>query len=290
MKKNFSVFYILLAGILWGTMGIWVRFYNNAGFDSMELVTIRAFVSLFIFGIYLLFKDNQLFRIKLKDIWIFFGSGILCFIGFAFLYFNTIEQSTLAIAAVLLYTSPIFVMLFSALLFKEKLNKMKIFSLVLAFCGCIFVSGVLNENSNITTAAFFMGLGSGLGYGLYSIFTRYGLNRFNTVTVTFFTFVFASIGCLFICDMPSLINKIIVDKLILFSILFGIITSVLPYFLYNLGLKNTETGKAAIIACIEPVTATIFSIAVYHERFDIFMLSGILLVLAAIFLLNKKNA
>jgi len=57
MKKNFSVFYILLAGILWGTMGIWVRFYNNAGFDSMELVTIRAFVSLFIFGIYLLFKD-----------------------------------------------------------------------------------------------------------------------------------------------------------------------------------------------------------------------------------------
>lgn len=289
MKSKLPVLCIISAGILWGTMGLWVRYFNSSGFSSMELVAIRALVSLVIFGIYLFIKDKRLFRISLNNTWIFFGSGIICFIGFAFLYFNTISHSTLAIAAILLYTSPIFVMLFSALLFKERLTVRKIFSLLLAFIGCILVSGIVKGDNNITFTGFLMGIGSGLGYGLYSIFTRYGLNKYDTLTVTFYTFVFAAFGCTLICDIPDLVHRIIDQEILIISILFGIITSVLPYFLYNLGLRNTETSKAAIIACIEPVTATVFSITVFHEAFSLTMLSGIIFVLSAIAILNLKH-
>ena len=289
MKIGKAQLLILTAGILWGTLGLFVRFFNNYSFSSQELVSIRAASSLIIFAVYIFIKDKNLFRIKIKDIWIFFGSGIISFIGFNVLYINTISLSSLSIAAVLLYTSPIFVMLFSALLFKEKLTVKKIISLLLAFSGSVLVSGIFNGDGGISTLGFIMGLGSGLGYGLYSIFTRYGLNRYNTITVTFYTFLFAVVGCFFTTDFSLLLSKINTPLLAVTSVSFGIVTCVFPYILYNLGLRQTETGQAAIIACIEPVTATLFSAFILKEPFDFIMLIGILLVISAIIILNSHS-
>jgi drug/metabolite transporter (DMT)-like permease len=71
-----------------------------------------------------------------------------------------------------------------------------------------------------------------------------------------------------------------------FSVLCGLITTVIPYITYNFGLAGVETGKAAIIASIEPVVATLIGVFVFHENLTTGNVIGIALVLAAIVMCN----
>ena len=132
-KKIVAGFLILLAGILWGCMGLFVRPLNEKGMTSWDIVFIRASLTTFFMAILLLVRDRKLFRIKLKDLWCFLGTGLLSIVFFNMCYFKEITIAPLSIAAILLYTAPAFVMILSAFLFKEKLTKVKLLVLVLSF-------------------------------------------------------------------------------------------------------------------------------------------------------------
>ena len=69
----------------------------------------------------------------------------------------------------------------------------------------------------------------------------------------------------------------------------GLVTCYLPYFLYTYGLTGLETGKASILASVEPVVATLIGILVFHETLTPVAVVGILLVLSAVVLLNLKS-
>ena len=116
--KKVAPFLVLLSGCLWGSMGLFVRKLTQAGLSSLEIVGIRAFSTVILMGIALLILNRSLFRIKLKDVWCFVGTGICSILLFNYCYFTAINITSLSIAAVLLYTAPAFVMLMSYVLFK----------------------------------------------------------------------------------------------------------------------------------------------------------------------------
>ena len=120
--KKLSAFYVLLAGSLWGFMGLLVRTLNAEGLGSMEICFVRGFVTFVVMLSGLLAIDRKALRIKLKDIWCFVGTGACSVAFFNFCYFKTMTLTSLSVAAVLLYTAPAFVLLMSAFLFKEKLS------------------------------------------------------------------------------------------------------------------------------------------------------------------------
>ena len=60
----------------------------------------------------------------------------------------------------------------------------------------------------------------------------------------------------------------------------------LPYLLYTYGLSGTEIGKAAVMASTEPVVATLVGIVLYHEKLTLSGALGVILVVAAIVVLN----
>ena len=86
MKKLAPIF-ILLAGALWGSMGIFVRRYNAHDMSSMEIVALRAVVTVVMMFVFLMIYNRKLLKIKLKDIWCFIGTGLLSIIFFNFCYF-----------------------------------------------------------------------------------------------------------------------------------------------------------------------------------------------------------
>ena len=69
----------------------------------------------------------------------------------------------------------------------------------------------------------------------------------------------------------------------------AIVTAVVPYLAYTKGLQTTEASRAAILATVEPVVATVLGALVYRERLSLPAFFGILSVLAAIVLLNAKG-
>ena len=163
-KRNIGPLLIILAGIFWGSMGIFVRKLGTYGFSSAQIVSIRVTLAAVAFSILLAVKDRAGFRISLKDLPLFLGLGFGSILFFTVCYFTAITMMPLSTAAILLYTSPIWIMLMTVLFFREKLTVRKLIALALAFAGCVLVSGISGEG--MTPAGLLVGLGSGFGYGL----------------------------------------------------------------------------------------------------------------------------
>ncbi|MBQ7152875.1 MAG: EamA family transporter [Clostridia bacterium] len=288
MKKSLYALLILLAGCMWGTMGLYVRHLTAAGMTSMQISWIRSIGSCLLFALILLIKDRSLFRFRLRDIWCFLGTGIASVTVFNYCYFQTINLTSLSVAAILLYTAPVIVMLLSAPLFKEKLTPKKLIALAATMAGCVLVTGVLTSAPVLNPLGILTGLMAGFGYALYSIFSRYAMNRgYHTLTINFYTFCFSALALTPLAGLPGLFGIIREGQAPwLWIVLLILIASVGPYLLYTLGLTETENGKAAILASTEPVMAAFLGIVVFHEAMDWMTLCGIAFVLGAIVLLN----
>jgi len=288
--KRFPMLMIILAGVLWGSMGLFVRRLNAVGLESMQIVQLRALEASIVLLVILLVRDRRGLVIRLKDLWCFLGTGICSIVFFNYCYFTAIKITSLSIAAVLLYTSPIWIMLLSRLLFGEELTRRKVLALGLTFVGCALVTGVADSGGMASPIGILAGLGAGLGYALYSIFGRYALERgYSSLTITFYTFLVAFVESLFLTDIRDVIPVAFGNLTIsAISVGLGIFCTVLPFLFYTIGLTGVENGKASIYASVEPVTATILGVAVYHEGMTMGNVVGVILVIAALVLLNKK--
>ncbi len=282
---------IILAGCFWGSMGIFVRRLGTYGFSSIQIVSIRLTLAAIIFALVLFIKDRSGFTILLKDILLFLGLGFGSILFFTICYFTAITMMPLSTAAILLYTSPVWIMLMSVLFFHEKMDKKKLAALILAFAGCVLVSGISGEG--MTIIGLLIGLGSGIGYGLYSILGTIALRRYSSYTVTTYTFIFAAIGSWFISRPADMFHKFSNTEdlgfLIFFCFLTALITAVIPFLAYTLGLENVEASKAGIIATIEPMVATMIGVIVFSEPLTIMSGIGILMILSAVVILNMKK-
>ena len=290
-KRNIGPALILLAGCFWGSMGIFVRRLADYGFSSIQIVAIRVTLAALVFCILLFIKDPSGFRISLKDIPLFLGLGFGSILFFTVCYFTAITMMPLSTAAILLYTSPIWIMLMSVLFFREKLTGRKLLALVLAFAGCVLVSGISGEG--MTLPGLLVGLGSGIGYGLYSILGTVALRRYSPYTVTTYTFVFAALGSWLICRPAEMLAKFAaapnLPGLVFFCVLTALVTAVIPFLAYTLGLQTVEASRAGILATVEPLVATLIGVAVFSEPLTLLSGLGILLILAAVVLLNGKT-
>ena len=274
----------IFAGVLWGTISVFLKNLSSSGLSLIQITACRAVFSSFFLFVYFLVKDKNLLKIKLKDIWMFVGTGVVSLTFFSLCYFSTILESGASIAVILLYTSPIFILLLSAILFKEKITKIKLFALILTFVGCIFVTGIGGEN-HLSAKGLFIGLCAGFGYALYSIFSRFALKKYKPLTVTFYTFVFSSISLLPFCNIVEICSSFS-EKSLLFLIGIALICTVLPYIFYTFGLSGLETGKAAILVTVEPLVGSLIGIFVWKENLDMLKLIGIIMIFIAVILIN----
>ncbi len=288
IKENLSGLMVLIAGSLWGTISIFTKSLTEGyGFSATEVVMLRALSCFLTVGLVILFKDRSLFKIKLKDFWMFLGSGIASIAFFNFCYFTAINLVGASTASVLLYTSPVFVMLMSAVFFKERITLIKVASMFLAFCGCVMV---LAKGLNINIPGIAFGVMSGFGYALYSIFGKFAANKkYSSLTITFYSFLIAFLFLAPLCNYNNMARCFAVDCFsYIWVILTGVIVTALPYFLYTKGIENIENSKAIIIASIEPVVATVTGFLCFGQRITLLAFCGIITVIFSIALMNRK--
>lgn len=290
--KKYAPLLIIAAGSCWGAIGIFVRELNSFGVESMQIVEVRAIIALAAIGVSLFLYDKDLFKIKLKHMWCFVGNGFIGIVFFNFCYFLTIKAASLSVAAVLLYTAPIFVMIFSAILFKEQITRIKVIALTLAFIGCTLVSGIFDGSAVLNTKGFVIGICAGLGYALYTVFNRYALNYgYSSLTVQFYTFFFAVVTGAIFTDFGQVGDAIATEgfSAILVMIGIGLICTAVPNVLYTSGLKYIDNGKTSVMASIEPVMAIVFGIVLFGEIPTPLAAVGMVLSLCAIILVNYEK-
>ena len=196
MQEQKSAFLVLAAGTLWGLISLFVHMLSDCGMQSLPIVCFRNVLAALILGIWLAIRNPGLLKIRLRDCWMFLGTGVVSIALFNYCYFVTLQHASVAVSVLLLYTSPVFVMLFARLLFGEPLTRRKLTALVMTVFGCACVTGVFSEAQHLPLIYLLTGLGSGLFYGLYSIFGKKALARYSTETVTFYTFAVAAAATL----------------------------------------------------------------------------------------------
>lgn len=281
-------FLIALAGVLWGTLTLIFKALDAAGITALQAVFVRnGFAALILWTVLGIRKPSALKLKRPAHLLYFVGTGMVSLAFFSACYFICIAEAGVGIAALLLYTAPAFIMLLSAPLFKEKITTRKLCALGMTIFGCGLVTGAFTGTMTLTPYALLIGLCSGLGYALYTIFGKYALRHYDSLTITSYTVLFAALGVLPFCDLGGAVSILVSDPpLLLAGAASAVLCTIIPYLSYTKGLTAVEGGKASIIASVEPVVAAIIGFAFFDEGMPPAKLIGMALVLCAILLLN----
>ena len=267
---------IMAAACLWGFIGWFSYVLMFYGFSPLQVTAVRTVIGAVFMTVLLLIRSPQLLKIRLRDIWMFIGTGIISVVLFNLFYLITFSLSSLSVAVMLLYTAPVFVMLLSLLLFKERLTFSKILALCSTILGCLFLSGILSGGWQCSPEAFLTGILSGFGYALYSIFSKYALKKYNSATISVWTFYLASLPLLPFCQPDVMLSCFIyIPDTALAAAGISILCTVLPYLLYTYGLKYVEAGYASILAMLEPVVGCLIGLTVLGESFTTAKAAGL---------------
>lgn len=283
--------FIIVGASCWGFIGLFTKHLYGAGCFAVQVAFLRSFIAALLLWLFLLIFDRDKLKIKLRDLWMFFGTGVLSLVLFSVMYFKTQQETTLSVAAVLLYTAPCFVILMSAVFFKEKITGRMLIALVLAVAGCVCTTGLIESLmtgsvGRLSVAGILTGIGSGFGYALYSIFANVALKKYSSITVTAYTFMFSALALLPFCVGTGLFSLLEKPEVWKNAIGIAVFSTILPYALYTLGLKYTEPGKASVMAFSEPVVATLIGVFVFREAMTAGGVAGIMLIFLSILLLN----
>ena len=196
----FAMVCILIAGSLWGCLGLFNRHLSALGIAPETVVMLRNLGACLILGLIFLVYDRSIFRIRLRHLPIFLCSGLISILFFTLCYFRSQQVSSLAVAAILLYTAPTFVVILSALLWKDRITKRKLAALVLAFLATSVYFGLMAAYGATTHKDLsgwgpklmmalvallitgFVGMLFGMGFGSTVLYSGIGLVVFMLLT------------------------------------------------------------------------------------------------------------
>lgn len=295
MKKIINLFPVL-AGICWGSAGIFVRELQAAGLSNFTIIFGRLTMTVILVGLYMLIKDRKLFHLNKKDIPVVAFTGILGF-GLMNIFYNySIQYLSLSLAAVLLCTAPVYVIIFGAIFFKERITPLKIACMLAVLFGCLLMTGVI-ETGHLQWSVF--GIVVGVLCSLSNAVCTIGCNEasgvrgIHPVTLLFYNSLFALIPMPFIADFGELTTYIAADPVKGIGIFFmnSLIASLLPNLFFNIAFIYMESGVVSILASgAEPTSALIFGILIFSEIPTLPGFIGMVIVIGAIIVLtNSKN-
>lgn len=289
--KTKAFIYIIVAGILWGTSGIFVHYLAPFGFTSLQMTAVRGLVAFICLSLFALIRDRSLFKIKKPiELLVFAGLGVSLFLT-ASCYYTSMQMTSVSTAVVLMYMSPVYVMIFSVLFMGEKFSKLKLVSVVSMIVGCCLVSGIIG-GIKFDLVGILIGFSSGLAYAAYNILVKVAVQRGNRpISVTIYNFLFMTVVAMAVSKPWQIVTTAATAPLKTIPLLIGlgIATSVLPYLLLTLSMRDLPAGTASALSIVEPMAATVFSVVLFDEKLGLVSAVGIVLILAAVFMLGKAE-
>ena len=289
MKKR-AFIYIIIAGIMWGTSGIFVKLLSPYGLDTLQITSLRGLVSALAMCVFVLVADRSKFKITLPELALLLGSGVSLYLTGA-CYFTSMQMTSISTAVVLMYTAPVLVMIYSVAFLGERLTKLKLVSVACMLVGCAFVAGVIG-GLKFDLVGIIFGAASGLAYAAYNVLTKIQMSRgVSPRTAVIYNFLFMSTIAVAV-SRPWETAAVVASEpleVIPLAIALGIVTFVLPYFLYTVAMRELPAGTTTALGIVEPMAATLFGFLLFDEKLDTFSGVGIALILFAVFLLSRTE-
>jgi drug/metabolite transporter, DME family len=272
---------VAAAACTWGTLGLFAKILYAHGVSFESLVAVRASVGWATVICFVLVTGSaRELRVEHRDLALLVPLGLVGIGLFYLLYFYTVRESTVGAAAILLYSSPTFVVVLAWLFLREPLGKAKAAALLLTISGIFLVVGAHDPaNLQVEPKIVLTGLLSGLAYGLYSIFGRPLSERLSPAVVLSYALAFGA-ALLVVAALPTLgtLKGLSAGSYALLLML-AVIHTALAFALYTYGMRYLGAGRAAIVATLEPVVAGVAGVSLLGEALTAPNVLGALLVL-----------
>lgn len=270
------------AASIWGTLGFFAKLLYAEGVSFEALVAVRASVGWAAMLLFLLLtRGAGSLRVARRDLFFLAPLGLLGVGAFYLLYFFTVRESAVGTAAILLYSSPAFVVILAQTFLGESLGALRVLALGLTFSGILLVVGGYDPSTlEVSPLVLLTGLASGLTYGLYSIFGKPLAGRLEPAVILSYALGIGAVP-LVLAAIPTFhtLAGLSAGSYALLLVL-AVVHTALAFGLYTAGLKRLEAGQAAIIATVEPVVAGATGVALLGEQLTAPKLAGAILVLA----------
>ncbi|MDD9300897.1 MAG: EamA family transporter [Desulfobacter sp.] len=283
MIKGYA--FILSAAACWGVIGIFSSIAFEQGLGPMEVAFWRALITWFFFGAQALVSKQV--SMKKKDAPLMVVFALLGISLFYISYQFAVKQAGAAFASVLLYTAPAWVVISSRFIYKERLTWTKLGSVFIVISGVFLISktgGNTQSGTPLTLMAVLSGLTAGFCYSLYYTMGKYFSGRYSSANLFLWLL---PIGVLGILPFVEFVHKTPVAWAALAGV--SLVSTFLANICYYRGLKHLETGKASIVATMEPVVAAVTAYFFLGEYFTFFGYMGAGLIILAVVLTIVKN-
>ncbi len=281
---------VVFSAIMLSTMGILGKFAFQQSVDPINLVALRAAIAFLILGLGLLFVRRRIPKLTIKHLPLFI---LLGFIGISLNYasfFLALENTTVSVAISLLYTYPILVVVGAALFLGETFTMLKLIVLVMTLTGCVFITGAYDATLlELNFLGIVFGFIASLTKTVYTLLAKRLVGSYDPWETVFFAFGF---GALFLVIYAAITSELRFDigaQAWMFVIAIAIIPTLIGYSLFVVALKYIESGRASIIATLEPVSAIVLAMLLLGESISIFQIFGIALVIGGTVLLNSTG-
>jgi DME family drug/metabolite transporter len=250
---------VLAAAALWGMLGPVSRFAFQDGVTPLEVAFWRALIGGALFAVHALVRRE--WRLAWRDLPAVAAFGLVGVAVFFASYLRAVQTGGAALAAVLLYTAPVWVALLSAAFLGERLGGRKVLAMGLATAGVAGIALTGGGHVHLTPAALLWGLLSGWTYALYYLFGKRYFARYHAATLFLYAY---PVGAAALLPLVRFHHKTPAAWTVL------VVVAVLPtyaaYLAYSVGLRRVEATRAATVATLEPVVAAAAAYAVWGER------------------------
>ncbi len=285
-KEDFlGISYTFFAVLLWSIIGIFVRWIPEVNSGMIVLYRfLFATIVLLVYGI--VFKKSESMKIKAKDIPYLLVPAIL--LSFTiYTYTIGLKTTTIANTVFLQQMAPLYVLIISAFLLKEKASKKTILSVLVGITGgfIIFYYDLSTMNVSSNFYGNVMSTLSGFGWALYTISIRALGKRYDGLTTTLWMFLFASL----IMSPFFVGSEILTPFSLLMLFLLGFLCTAGAFLLYSIALKHLVATKASIIVLAEGVLAGILAYFILGETVTQGTIIGGALILLAIGIISRDK-
>lgn len=279
---------ILLAGICFGFLGIFGRLASANNIPIGELLSGRFVVAASLLWLWSLCFNREILRLPRRQILISCLLGVCGYAVFSTMYFRCIEGVSVAVAAMLLFTFPIFVNLGAFFILKHPMPRKQIAGLVIACLGLVML--LWGDFSVSKMSAVFWGLGAAIVYALYVLISGEVQREVNPLSSSLYVISAAALTLLVIHrpDLARMLNYELKQQLIILGI--AIVCTLAPLTLFLAGMQKTTSSKASIIVMIEPVTAALAGWLLLGEVLSARQMLGGLIVLAGLVISREEGA
>jgi len=270
--------FIFSAAFCWGLIGVFSSFAFAQGIEPMEVAFWRACLAWLCFAVQAFLRQET--HLDKKDIPLFLVFAVFGISLFYTSYLVAVKTGGAALAAVLLYTAPAWVILCAFFIYKEKITWQKLLAVFLAILGVLLISktgGDVNADSSFAMIAILAGLTSGFCYSLYYTIGKYFSKKYTSANL--FLYVLP-LGALCILPFVEFGPKTVTAWAALAAV--AVVSTFIANYCYYQGLKRLEAGRASIVATLEPVVAAGTAYIFLGEYFTPIGYLGAVLIVAAV--------